>query len=151
MSSCCSSSALFAKRCPSEFVPLAFAVDRLGSIDTEENGVLTAVPDARGVAGFADIMLDEERLDWVGANDCVRCAKARHGKPASKTTNGKNRPQKRNIGATAKRSCSYGRPPRPFSQYSAIRRWRGLLTLGLFVPELARPASTCRGGLDQYF
>lgn len=105
MSSCCSSSAPFAKRCPSEFVPLAFAVDRLGSIDTEENGVFTGeVPHPRGVAGFAaDIMLDEERLDWAGANDCVRCAKARHGKPASKTTNGKNRPQKRDIGATAKR------------------------------------------------
>jgi hypothetical protein len=104
MSSCCSSSVLFAKRC-SEFVPLVFAVDRLGSIDTEENGVFAEeVPHPCGVAGLAaDIMFDEERFDGADANDCVRCAKARDGKPASKTTNGKNRPQKRDIGTTAKR------------------------------------------------
>src|ERR1700730_625533 len=105
MSSCCSSFAPFPKRCPSEFVPLAFAVDRLGSIATEEYGVFTGeVPHPRGVAGFAaDIMLDEERFDGADANDCARCAKERHGKPASTTTTGRNRPQKRDIGTTAKR------------------------------------------------
>ena len=84
---------------------MVLADDRFGSIDTEENGVLTEeVPAGRDVAGFAaDIVLDEERFDGADANDCARCAKARQGKPASKTTNGKNRPQKRNIGATAKR------------------------------------------------
>ena len=84
---------------------MVFAVDRLGSIDTEENGVFAEeVPHPCGVAGLAaDIMFDEERFDGADANDCVRCAKARHGKPASKTTNGKNRPQKRDIGTTAKR------------------------------------------------
>ena len=105
MSSCCFSSALFAKRCSSAFVPLVFAVDRLGSIDTEDNGVFAErVPHPRGAPGFAaDIMLDEERFDGADANDCVRCAKARHGEPASKTSNAKNRPEKRDIGTTAKR------------------------------------------------
>ena len=71
----------------------------------EANGVLAEeVPAARDVAGFAaDIMLDEERFDGADVDNCARCAKARHGKPASKTTNGKNRPQKRDIGATARR------------------------------------------------
>jgi hypothetical protein len=71
----------------------------------EENGVLAeGVLAARDVAGLAaDIMLDEERFDGADVDNCARCAKARHGKPASKTTNGKNRPQKRDIGATAKR------------------------------------------------
>jgi len=49
------------------------------------------------------MMLDEERFDGTDENDGARCATARHGKPASKTTNGKNRPQKRDIVATAKR------------------------------------------------
>jgi hypothetical protein len=73
--------------------------DRFGSIDSEEKGVLTEdVPTARDVAGFAaDIILDEERFDGTDENDGARCAKARYGKPASKTTNGKNRPQKRNM------------------------------------------------------
>jgi hypothetical protein len=53
---------------------------------------------APDVAGFAaDIMLDEERFDGTDENDGARCATARHGKPASKTTDGKNRPQKRNM------------------------------------------------------
>ena len=89
---------------------MALADDRFGSIDNEENGALTEeVRTAPDVAGFAadifaaDIMLDEERFDGTDENDGARCAMARHGKPASKTTNGKNRPQKRDIGATAKR------------------------------------------------
>ena len=84
---------------------MVLADDRFGSIDSEENGVLTEeVRTAPDVAGFAaDIMLDEERFDGTDENDGARCATARHGKPASKTTNGKNRPQKRDIGATAKR------------------------------------------------
>lgn len=84
---------------------MALADDRLGSIDSEENGVLTEeVRTARDITGFAaDIMLDEERFDGADENDCARCAKARNGEPASKTANGKNRPQNRNIGATAKR------------------------------------------------
>jgi hypothetical protein len=70
----------------------------------EENGVLAEeVPAAGGVAGLeVDIMLDE-RPDGADVDTCARCAKARHGKPATKTTNGNNRPQKRDIGATAKR------------------------------------------------
>ena len=78
---------------------MALADDRFGSVDGEEKGVLTEeVRTARDVAGFAaDIMLDEERFDEADENDCARCAKARNGKPASKTTNGKNRPQKRNM------------------------------------------------------
>jgi len=78
---------------------MVLADDRFGSIDNEENGVLTEeVRTAPDVAGFAaDIMLDEERFDGTDENDGARCATARHGKPASKTTNGKNRPQKRNM------------------------------------------------------
>ena len=78
--------------------------DRVGSIDGEEDGALTGeMRTAPDVAGFAadiftaDIMLDEERFDGTDENDGARCATARHGKPASKTTNGKNRPQKRNM------------------------------------------------------
>ena len=78
---------------------MALADDRFGSIDSEENGVLTEeVCTARDVAGFAaDIMLDEERFDGTDENDCARCPKARNGKPASKTTNAENRPQERNM------------------------------------------------------
>lgn len=106
----------------------------------QANGVLAEeVPAARDVAGFAeDVMLDEERFDGADVDTCARCAKARHGKPASKTTNGNNRPQKRAIGATAKRvEMMVGRRV-PFPQYRPIRRRGGLSTLGLFVPELAR-------------
>jgi hypothetical protein len=78
---------------------MALADDRFGSIDSEENGVLTEeVCTARDVAGFAaNIMFDEERFDGTDENDCARCAKARNGKPASKTTNVENRPQERNM------------------------------------------------------
>jgi|SRR6516225_1719018 hypothetical protein len=105
MSSRCPSSVPFAKLWPSKFVPLAPAADRLGSIDIEEKEVLAeGVLAARDVAGFAaDAMLDEERFNGVDGNDCTRCARAKHGNPASKITNGKNRPQKRDIAATAKR------------------------------------------------
>ncbi len=103
---------------------MVLAGDRFGSIDTEENGVLTEeVPTARDVAGFAaDIILDEERFDEADVNNCARCARVRDGKLASKTTNGKNRPQKGNIGATAKRTERMLGPTRPSPQYRAIRR-----------------------------
>jgi hypothetical protein len=79
--------------------------DRVGSIDGEEDGALTGemltAPDVAGFAAdvfAADTMLDEERFDETDEEkDGARCATARHGKPASKTTNGKNRPQKRNM------------------------------------------------------
>jgi len=109
------------------------AIDRLESIATEENGFLAEeAPDARGVAGLAadmaDIILDEERGDGADANDCARCAKAGHGQPASKTRNGRNCPQNRDIDATAmrKRVESMVGAARSFPQYRAIRRWRGL-------------------------
>jgi hypothetical protein len=123
---------------------MVLAGNRFGSIDTEENGVLTEeVPTARDVAGFAaDIMLDEERFDEADVNDCARCARARDGKLASKTTNGTNRPQKRNIGATAKRT------ERMLGRRALLRNTGQFV--GVFVPEPASPASTCRGP-NQYF
>jgi hypothetical protein len=106
----------------------------------ETNRVLAEeVPAARDVAGFAeDTMLDEGRFDGADVDNCARCAKARHGKPASKTINGKNRPQKRDIGATAKRVEIMLGQGVPFPQYRPIRRRRGLSTLRPFVPGLVR-------------
>jgi hypothetical protein len=103
MISCWSSAALDAKRCSEfEFVLVAFAARRLGSIDVEEKPFIETVLAARDEKAVAFVVVDADGRGPAGGSDCVRCARARDGKPAIKTTEAKIRLLERNIGPTAK-------------------------------------------------
>ena len=102
MISCWSSAALNAKRCSGfEAMLEAFAADRLGNIDVEENPFIETVPAARDKRAVAFVVVDADWRDPAGRIDCVRCAKARDGKPTVKITKARSRLLERNIGPTA--------------------------------------------------
>jgi hypothetical protein len=99
---CSSSSVLNTKRCPwSESLLVAFAADRLGNIDAEERPFIAAVFTVRDEDEKDVVVMDAGWRDEGGRIDCVRCARARDGKPAAKTTKANPRLLERNIGPTA--------------------------------------------------
>ena len=99
MISCWSSAALDAKRCSGfEVVLEAFAADRLGNIDVEENPFIESVLAARDERAVAFVVVDADWRDPAGRIDCVRCAKARDGNPTVKTTKARSRLLERNTG-----------------------------------------------------
>lgn len=99
MTSCWSSCAPGANRCPSfEFLLVAFVANRLGNIDAEEKPFIEVVLTARDAKDVALVVLDKDWRGPAGRIDCVRCARARDGKLAIKTTKARTRLLERNIG-----------------------------------------------------
>jgi hypothetical protein len=81
---------------------VALATDRLGNIDAEEKPFIETVLTTRDEKAVAFVVVDADGRGPAGGSDCVRCARARDGKPAIKTTEAKIRLLERNIGPTAK-------------------------------------------------
>src|SRR5579864_2812446 len=99
MTSCWSSCAPSAKRCSSfEFLLMEFVANRPGNIDAEEKPFIGVVLTARGAKDVVLVVLNKDRRVPAGRTDCVRCARARDGKLAIKTTKARNRLLERNIG-----------------------------------------------------
>src|SRR5579864_8590573 len=100
MTSCWSSCAPSAKRCSSfEFLLVAFVANRTGNnIDTEGKPFIGVVLTARHAKDVVFVVLDKDWRGPAGRIDCARCARARDGKLAIKTTKARNRVLERNIG-----------------------------------------------------
>jgi hypothetical protein len=89
------------KRCRwSEFPLVALAADPLGNIEAEEKPFIEVVLTARDAKGVVFVVMDAGWRDEAGRIDCIRCAKARDGKPAAKTTKAKPSLLERNMGPT---------------------------------------------------